>query len=77
MEPSTIIVLVILGVAAIILLRVIFGSFFTVQTAAAGVVQRLGKFRRVAGPGLNFKVPFIDTVVAVLSLKVQQLEVKV
>ena len=77
MEPSTIMVLVILGVAVIILLRVIFGSFFTVQTAAAGVVQRLGKFRRVAGPGLNFKVPFIDTVVAVLSLKVQQLEVKV
>lgn len=77
METSTIVLLVILGIAVLILLRIIFGSFFTVQTAAAGVVQRLGKFLRVAGPGLNFKVPLIDTVVAVLSLKVQQLEVKV
>ena len=41
------------------------------------MVQRLGKFLRIAQPGLNFKVPFIDTVIATLTLQVQQLDVKV
>ena len=77
MEPSMIIMWVIVAVVVLFLARIIFGSFFTVETAAAGIVQRLGKFQRVAGPGLNFKIPFIDTLVAVLSLKVQQLDVKV
>ena len=47
--------------AAIILifvLSVVFGSFFTVETAQVAIVQRLGKFARVAGPGLNWKTPF-------------------
>ena len=77
MGPGTIVVLVLLGIVGLFVLGIVFGSFFTVQTAAAGVVQRLGKFQRVAGPGLNFKLPYLDTVVAVLSLKVQQLDVKV
>lgn len=77
MEPVTIVLLVIAALILIVVLRVIFGSFFTVETAHAGVVQRLGKFLRIAPPGLNFKMPFLDTVVATLSLQVQQLDVKV
>jgi len=53
------------------------GAFFTIDTAHAGIVQRLGKFSRIAAPGLNFKIPFIDTVVRKISLQVQQLDVKV
>jgi hypothetical protein len=34
------------------------GIVFTVQTAQVAIVQRLGKFARVAGPGLNWKTPF-------------------
>jgi regulator of protease activity HflC (stomatin/prohibitin superfamily) len=58
-------------------LGVFFGSFFTIETAQAGIVQRLGKFSRIAAPGLNFKIPFIEAVVAKLNLQVQQLDVKV
>jgi regulator of protease activity HflC (stomatin/prohibitin superfamily) len=58
-------------------LGIFFGSFFTIETAQAGIVQRLGKFSRIAAPGLNFKIPFIEAVVAKLSLQVQQLDVKV
>jgi regulator of protease activity HflC (stomatin/prohibitin superfamily) len=45
------------------LLLVLFGIgtllsiFFTVATAKAAVVQRSGRLMRVAGPGLNFKLP--------------------
>jgi regulator of protease activity HflC (stomatin/prohibitin superfamily) len=58
-------------------LSVIFGSFFTVQTSQVAIVQRLGKFARVAGPGLNWKTPLIETVITRMSMKVQQFDVQV
>ncbi len=53
-----------------------FSGLFTVPTARAAVVQRFGRFVRVAGAGLNFKVPWIEQVVAKVDLRVQQLDVK-
>ena len=67
------IVLVPLAVVALILLIVILSSFFTVRTAESAVITRFGKFLRVAEPGLNFKVPFFDTVTGVVSLRVNQI----
>jgi len=61
----------------IVVLSIIFGSFFTVQTSQVAIVQRLGKFARVAGPGLNWKTPFIESVVYRMSMKVQQFDVQV
>jgi regulator of protease activity HflC (stomatin/prohibitin superfamily) len=54
----------------------VLGSFFTVQTAEVAIVQRLGKFARVAGPGLNWKTPFIENVVRRMSMKVLQFDVQ-
>jgi regulator of protease activity HflC (stomatin/prohibitin superfamily) len=62
---------------ALLVLSIFLGAFFTIETAHVGIVQRLGKFSRIASPGLNFKVPFIDVLVQRLSLQVQQLDVKV
>jgi regulator of protease activity HflC (stomatin/prohibitin superfamily) len=66
-------------VALIVLLAlsIVLGSFFTVETAQVAIVQRLGKFARVAGPGLNWKTPYLETVVRRLSMKVQQFDVQV
>src|SRR5271157_4165448 len=66
-----------LGLLFILTLAVVFGSFFTVETAQVAIVQRLGKFARVAGPGLNWKTPLIEVVVKRMSLKVQQFDVQV
>src|SRR5271154_52410 len=65
------------GMVVLAALIVIFGSFFTVETAQVAIVQRLGKFARVAGPGLNWKTPLIETVVKRMSMKVQQFDVQV
>src|ERR1700675_2624535 len=70
-------VLIVFGVVAIVVLSVALGSFFTVETAQVAIVQRLGKFARVAGPGLNWKTPYLETVVRRLSMKVQQFDVQV
>ena len=57
----------------LIALYVIFGSFFTVNTAEVAVITRFGKFLRIAEPGLNWKSPFFDTVAGMVSLRVNQL----
>jgi regulator of protease activity HflC (stomatin/prohibitin superfamily) len=48
-------------------------SFFTVSTAQVAIITRFGKFLRVANPGLNWKVPFIDAVAVRISLRVNQI----
>jgi len=61
----------------LLVLVLILSGLFTIQTAHAGIVQRLGKFQRIAPPGLNFKIPFIDMLVRRISLQVLQIDVEV
>jgi regulator of protease activity HflC (stomatin/prohibitin superfamily) len=73
----TFVLMVLFFFVAILVLSVVLGSFFTVETSQVAIVQRLGKFARVAGPGLNWKTPYLEMVVRRLSLKVQQFDVQV
>ncbi|CCK79508.1 FtsH protease activity modulator HflK [Desulfobacula toluolica] len=43
----------------IVIAALFFGSstFFTIETDEVGVIQRFGKYDRIAQPGLNFKFP--------------------
>ena len=65
------------AIIVLLALSIVLGSFFTVETAQVAIVQRLGKFARVADPGLNWKTPYLETVVRRLSMKVQQFDVQV
>jgi len=76
MELTTVF-LVLIFIVFVFVVSIVMGSFFTVETAQVAIVQRLGKFARVAGPGLNWKTPFLETVVRRLSMKVQQFDVQV
>lgn len=55
----------------------ILTGLFTVRQQTAAIVERFGKFKRIAGAGLNFKIPFIDRIAGRISLRVQQLDVRV
>jgi membrane protease subunit HflK len=44
--------------AIIAVLFVGYSIFFTIESGSVGVVQRFGKFVRIAQPGANFKLPF-------------------
>jgi len=68
-----IVVLILLALAAIVALSLILGSFFTVNTAQVAVIARFGKFLRIAEAGLNWKVPYIDAVAGLMSLRVNQI----
>jgi regulator of protease activity HflC (stomatin/prohibitin superfamily) len=71
MDPT--VYLILLGALALIALFMILGSFFTVNTAEVAVVTRFSRFLRIAQPGLNWKVPFFDTVAGNVSLRVNQI----
>ena len=77
MDATTVVLIFLVGIVLFFVLSIVLGSFFTVETAQVAIVQRLGKFARVAGPGLNWKTPFIETVVRRMSMKVQQFDVQV
>ena len=51
--------------------------FFLVQQQTAAIVQRFGKFERIATPGLHIKLPFVEKVAGTVNLRIQQLDVKV
>ena len=54
-----------------------FSTVKTVQEKSAKVVQRLGSFSRILYPGINFCIPFLESVAGTLSLKVQQINVPI
>lgn len=60
----------------LVLLITLFSSFFTVGQQTIAIVERFGKFSRLAHPGLNFKIPFVERVAGKMTLRVQQLNVK-
>jgi regulator of protease activity HflC (stomatin/prohibitin superfamily) len=47
--------------------------FFTVEQQERAILERFGKFVRVAGPGLQRKSPFVEKVAGRMSLQVEQL----
>ncbi len=50
MSGALIIALVVLGFVA-------FSCFYSIQPGEVGIVQRFGRYNRMATPGLNFKLP--------------------
>ncbi len=68
-----IMLLILLAIVAIIVLSLVLGSFFTVNTAQVAVITRFGRFLRTAEAGLNWKTPYIDSVAGLVSLRVNQI----
>ena len=65
MGPIIIIVLIVL------VLLVLATSIKIVQQSKAYVIERLGAFQAVWGVGIHFKIPFIERVAKIVSLKEQ------
>lgn len=75
-KPAALLILIFAIVIAFIILGALLGSFFTINTAERGVVERFNKFSRIAGPGLSLKIPYIETVHRV-DMRVQELPFKI
>lgn len=55
----------------------LFSFFFIVRQQSYVMIERFGKFARTAGPGLQFKTPFVERVAGRISMRVRQLDVEV
>ncbi|MGL4371653.1 MAG: SPFH domain-containing protein [Alphaproteobacteria bacterium] len=52
-------------------------SAFTVQQQTSVLIERFGKFSRIAKPGLNFLIPFVEKKRGKVTLRLNQLDVDV
>ena len=55
-----------LGIIVVLVVYLVFSSFYTVSAESVGIVQRFGNYHSSVEPGLHFKIPFgVDTVIEV------------
>ena len=65
------IIVIVIAVIALIL------SIVIVPQQTMVIIERLGKYNRILGPGLNFKIPIIERVAGKESIRIRQLDVPV
>jgi regulator of protease activity HflC (stomatin/prohibitin superfamily) len=61
---------------AVVLFIIFFGSLFTINQGYIGVITMFGKYRRVARPGLNMKIPILETVARKVSIQNRSVELE-
>lgn len=61
----------------IVVLVLIIDGLFIVRQQTSAIIERFGRFKRIARAGLNIKIPFIDRVAGRLSLRIRQLDVRI
>jgi regulator of protease activity HflC (stomatin/prohibitin superfamily) len=62
---------------SVLFVLILFSGFFVVQQQTCAVVERFGKFHRIANPGLRWRIPIIDEISKILSFRIDQLDVSV
>ncbi|MBI1315770.1 SPFH domain-containing protein [bacterium] len=60
-----------------LLLLLLFSGLFIVRQQQVAIIERFGKFLGLRLPGIHFRIPIVDRVVARLNLRIQQLDVLV
>lgn len=69
--------LICLAVGLFILLLLLASGIFTVQQQTRVIIERFGRFHKIAGPGLNLMIPIIDRRAGSVTHRVRELEIKV
>lgn len=70
-EVGNVVGLILLPILVVFILIIVGSAIRVVRQSTQGVVERLGRFNKVLNSGLNFTVPFIDRVRAVIDLREQ------
>lgn len=63
---------ILVGIALLIIIL----SFVTVKQGMVAVITIFGKYRRVMGPGLNMKIPFIESIYRRISIQNRSVELE-
>ncbi|HPG11577.1 MAG TPA: SPFH domain-containing protein [Chitinophagaceae bacterium] len=60
----------------IVLVILFFSSLFSINQGYIGVITMFGKYRRIARPGLNMKLPILETVFKKVSIQNRSVELE-
>jgi regulator of protease activity HflC (stomatin/prohibitin superfamily) len=60
----------------LLLILFVAGGLYTVNQGTIAVITLFGKYRRVAGPGLRFKIPFLENVFKRISIQNRSVELE-
>ena len=55
---------------------IFFSGLYSVNQGTIAVVTMFGKYRRIAGPGLRFKIPLIEQIYKKLSIQNRSVELE-
>ncbi len=58
-------------IPVVLILMLLYASFFTVDEGHVGIVKRFGEATKQVNPGLHWKIPFVDTV-AILEIRTRK-----
>lgn len=64
-------------IALVVAIGIVALAAFKVKHQERYVIERFGRFLRIAEPGINFKLPFIDTIAKRIGLWLEQNEITV
>lgn len=64
-------------VIIVLIVFLLIKSIVIVKEKTSVAIERLGKFTRIADPGISFIIPFIERKAGLINLRVQQLDVDV
>ncbi len=60
----------------IVAVIIFFGSLFTINQGYIGVITMFGKYRRIVRPGLNIKIPILESVAKKVSIQNRSVELE-
>lgn len=63
-------------IIGVLVLLFVFSGFVTVNQGNVAVITIFGKYRRIMGPGLNLKIPFIELVYKRISIQNRSVELE-
>lgn len=64
-------------IPTLLIVFLIFKSVVIVTEQTAVIIERFGKFNRIADSGISFIIPFVDRKASAVNLRVQQLDVEI
>ncbi|MHB0915815.1 MAG: SPFH domain-containing protein [Thermoleophilia bacterium] len=77
MKTADAVLLIVAVVGGLVLLIALLGTVFIVRHQTAGIIERFGRYRRIATSGIGFKIPIVDRVAGRENLRTRQLDVAV
>jgi len=69
--------LICVGAGLLFVMIIVLSGIFTVQQQSRTIVERFGRFHKIANPGLNLMIPIMDRKAGAVTHRVRELEIKV